>query len=94
MKGRIEKDLVLIKNKLTDLQQQTSPFKIYIQKEVPMSENLLEYYRKSDGATINQCECESGSEEKNRELKFELPRSHSRSRSFSVPGAGLEPAQP
>ena len=51
MKGRVEKDLVLIKDKLTDLQQQTSPFKIYIQKEVPMLENLLEYYRKSDGAT-------------------------------------------
>ena len=52
MKGRVEKDLVLTKDKLTDLQQQTSPFKIYIQKEVPMLENLLEYYRKSDGATL------------------------------------------
>ena len=51
MKGRVEKELVLLKDKLTDLQQQTSPFKIYIQKEVPMLENLLEYYRKSDGAT-------------------------------------------
>ncbi len=38
-------------SKHTDLQQQTSPFKNYIQKEVPMLENLLEYYRKSDGAT-------------------------------------------
>jgi hypothetical protein len=26
----------------------TSPFKIFIQKEVPMLENLLEYYRKSE----------------------------------------------
>ena len=51
MKGRVDKGLVLLKSKLTDLQQQTSPFKIYIQKEVPMLENLLEYYRKSDGAT-------------------------------------------
>ena len=34
-----------------DLQQQTSPFKVYIQKEVPMLENLLEFYRKSDGKT-------------------------------------------
>ena len=32
-------------------------------------------------------------EEKDRECSFELTRSHSRSRSFSVPGAGLEPAQ-
>ena len=51
MKGRVEKELVLLKDKLTDLQQQTSPFRIYIQKEVPMLENLQEYYRKSDGAT-------------------------------------------
>ena len=51
MKGRVEKDLVLLKDKLTDLQQQTSLFRIYIQKELPMLENLLEYYRKSDGTT-------------------------------------------
>ncbi len=35
MRGRVEKDLDLIKDKLTDWQQQTSPFKIYLQKEVP-----------------------------------------------------------
>jgi|GEM_PF-6841951 len=29
----------------------TSPFMVYIQKEVPMLENLLEYYKKSDGVT-------------------------------------------
>ncbi len=51
MKGRVEKDIVLTKDKLTDLQQQKSPFKVFIQKKVPMLENLLEYYRKSDGAT-------------------------------------------
>jgi hypothetical protein len=51
MKGRVEKDIVLVKNKLTDLQQEITPFKIYLQKEVPMLENLLEFYRKSDGAT-------------------------------------------
>jgi len=51
MKGRVDKDIILIKDKLTDLQQQTSQFKVYIQKEVPMMENLLEYYRKSDGET-------------------------------------------
>ena len=43
MKGRVDKYLVLLKVKLTVLQLQTSPFKIYIQKEVPMLENLLEY---------------------------------------------------
>ncbi len=51
MKGRVEKELVLLKEKLNDHQQQISPFKNYIQKEVPMLENLLEYYRKSDGVT-------------------------------------------
>jgi hypothetical protein len=51
IKGRVDKELVLLKNKLAELQQKTSPFKVYIQKEVPMLENLLEYYRKSDGAT-------------------------------------------
>jgi DNA invertase Pin-like site-specific DNA recombinase len=51
MKSRVDKDIVLAKDKLTELQQQTSPFKNYIQKEVPMLENLLEYYRRSDGAT-------------------------------------------
>ena len=51
MKGRVYKEIVLVKDKLTELQQETSPFKVYIQKEVPMLGNLLEFYRKSDGAT-------------------------------------------
>ena len=51
MKGRVDKDLVLIKDNLINLQKQTSPFKNYIKKEAPMLENLLEYYRKSDGVT-------------------------------------------
>ena len=51
MKDKLEKELVLTRAKLNDLQQQSSPFKVYIQKEVPMLENLLEYYRKSDGRT-------------------------------------------
>jgi hypothetical protein len=49
--GRLDKDIALTREKLTELQQEVSPFKKYIQKEVPMMENLLEYYRKSDGAT-------------------------------------------
>jgi hypothetical protein len=40
-----------MKDKLRELQQETSLFKIYIQKEIPMLENLLEFYGKSDGAT-------------------------------------------
>lgn len=48
MKSRVEKELFQLKDKLTELQHKISPFKVYIQKEVPMLENLLEYYRKSD----------------------------------------------
>jgi len=51
MKGRVDKEIALTKDKLTELQQQTSLFRMYIQKEVPILENLLEYYRKSNGAT-------------------------------------------
>ena len=51
IKGRVDKDIVLTKDKLTELQHQTSPFKVYIQREVPMLESLLEYYRKSEGVT-------------------------------------------
>ena len=51
MKSMIDKEIVITKDKLTELQQEVSPFKIYIQKEVPMLENLLEYYRKADGGT-------------------------------------------
>jgi DNA invertase Pin-like site-specific DNA recombinase len=51
MKGRLDKDIVLTREKLTELQQKVSPFKKYIQIEVPMMENLLEHYRKADGAT-------------------------------------------
>jgi hypothetical protein len=43
MKGRLDKEIILVKYKLIDSQQKTSPFKIYIQKEAPMLENLLEY---------------------------------------------------
>jgi hypothetical protein len=51
MKEEVDKDLVITKNKLTGLMEQSSPFKTYIDKEVPMLENIVEFYRKSDGAT-------------------------------------------
>jgi predicted nucleotidyltransferase len=50
IKGRVDKEIVPVKNKLTDLRQQTSHFKVYIQKEVPMMENLVEFYRKFNSA--------------------------------------------
>jgi hypothetical protein len=74
--GRVDKDLVLIKDKFIDLQQQTSPFKIYIQKEVPMLENFLKYYWKSDGASKGRVSVRAGARKKDRELKLELTRSH------------------
>jgi len=38
---RVDKELVLLKEKFTDLLLQASPFKVYIHKEVQMLENLL-----------------------------------------------------
>ena len=51
MKGRVDKDIVLVKDNLIELQQAIPPFKVYLQNEVPMLENLMDYYRKSDGVT-------------------------------------------
>ncbi|MCD6090524.1 MAG: hypothetical protein J7J72_03425 [Bacteroidales bacterium] len=51
MKERVDKELVLAKDKLAGLMNQSSSFKTYIDKELPMLENLVEYYRESDGAT-------------------------------------------
>ena len=51
MKERVDKELVLVKNRLNELLEQSSPYKIYIEKEIPMLKNLVEFYRKSDGAT-------------------------------------------
>ena len=51
MKERTEKTLTGLKLKLKNLKQTTSPFKTFINKEVPMLENIAEYYKKSDGKT-------------------------------------------
>jgi len=58
MKGRVDKELVLLKDKLTELQQEISPFKVYMQKEIPMLDNLLDYYMQSDSTSkkrIHSC---------------------------------------
>ena len=49
MKQRVEKDLTGLSCKLKDLKSDKSPFKEYIKHTIPMLENLVEYYRKSDG---------------------------------------------
>ncbi len=45
------KTLIGLELKLKDLKKSTSPFKTYVNKEVPMLENIAEYYKKSDGKT-------------------------------------------
>jgi site-specific DNA recombinase len=51
MKTKIEKDLSRLKDRLNYLRQEGTPYKNYITKEVPMLENLVEFYRKADGKT-------------------------------------------
>ena len=51
MKQRVEKDLIGLELKLKGLKEDKSPFKEYVNQTVPMLENIVEYYRKSDGKT-------------------------------------------
>lgn len=49
MKQRLEKDIALYNGKLEGLKGQLTPYKNYINNTVPMLENLVSYYRKSNG---------------------------------------------
>ena len=51
MKQRLEKDIALYNGKLEGLKGQLTPYKNYINNTVPMLENLVSYYRKSNGLT-------------------------------------------
>ena len=51
IKEKVEKDLIGLELKLKALKQDKSPYKEYINQTIPMLENLLEHYRKSDGKT-------------------------------------------
>jgi site-specific DNA recombinase len=51
MKGKVDKDLALFKNKPSGLMDQPSPYKTYISKTIPMLENLTGYYKQTDGQT-------------------------------------------
>ncbi len=51
MKERTEKTLTGLELKLKNLKQTTSPFKTFINKELPMLENLSAYYKNADGKT-------------------------------------------
>ena len=51
MKGKVEKEIALLKGRLTDLKEKGSPYTIYISKTVPMLEDLMTFYRNSNGMT-------------------------------------------
>ena len=40
-----------MEERLTNLRQQGTPYKNYVTKEIPMLENLVEFYKKADGVT-------------------------------------------
>jgi site-specific DNA recombinase len=51
LKTPIDSDLFRLEKHLSSLNEETSPFKDYITKHVPLMENLLEFYRGCDGKT-------------------------------------------
>jgi len=51
IKQRVEKDLIGLELKLKGLKEDRSPYKEYVNQTVPMLENIVEYYRNSDGKT-------------------------------------------
>jgi len=51
MKQQLDKDLLDLSNKLNDLKQQITPYQTYINKTVPMLENISEFYKNSNGMT-------------------------------------------
>ncbi|WP_335974089.1 recombinase family protein [Gaetbulibacter jejuensis] len=54
LKNSINSKLFELKNQLDELNKQTSPFNEYVDKQIPMLENLVEYYRSVDGKTKNR----------------------------------------
>lgn len=51
MKGRIESELIDLQDKLKMLKSKKSPFKEYLNKTIPMIENLSVYWDTADGKT-------------------------------------------
>jgi hypothetical protein len=51
IKQKLDKDFANNNSKLEVLKTQLTPYKNHITKTVPMLENLVSYYRKSDGKT-------------------------------------------
>ena len=51
MKVKVEKEIMSIKCRMSDLAGINSPFESYISTAIPMLENLVQFYQKSDGKT-------------------------------------------
>ena len=54
MKQMIDAKMFDIKSNLAGLEEQISPIKEYLNNQVPMLANILEYFQKSDGKTKNK----------------------------------------
>lgn len=54
MKQMIDSKSYELKSNLSDLEGQVAPIKEYLNNHIPMLENILEYYQKSDGKTKNK----------------------------------------
>ncbi len=54
MKQMIDSKVFEVNSKLTEFGNQISPIKDYLNNHVPMMENILDYYLKSDGKTKNK----------------------------------------
>ena len=51
MKHRVEKDLTGLQSKMNELKEGKSPFKVYINKIVPMLDDFVGYYKRAEGHT-------------------------------------------
>ena len=51
LKNPIDSELFRLERDLLILNEETTPYKDYISQHVPMLENLLEFYKNSDGKT-------------------------------------------
>lgn len=51
MMDKINNNTTSLKNNLNGLESEMTPFRNYVRQTLPMLENLVEYYRKSDGKT-------------------------------------------
>lgn len=54
MKQMIDSKMYDVRSNLSDLEDQVSPIKDYLNNHIPMLENILDYYQKSDGKTKNK----------------------------------------